>query len=125
MDGVTPLRGEVWYADFGHPVGHEQGGVRPALIVSHDRWNRGPAHLVIALPMTTTDRGFPHHVGIDPPEGGVTRRSYAKCEDVRSISTQRLQRRLGTVSAPTMQLVEENLRQLLALWVTQPPEARP
>ncbi|HJN19258.1 MAG TPA: type II toxin-antitoxin system PemK/MazF family toxin, partial [Armatimonadota bacterium] len=97
MDGVTPLRGEIWYADFGQPLGHEQGGPRPSLIVSHDRWNRGRSGLVIALPLTTKDKGFPHHVRVDPPEAGLGKPGFIKCEDVRSISTSRLQRRLGAV----------------------------
>jgi mRNA interferase MazF len=118
MDGVTPLRGEIWYADFGQPLGHEQGGPRPSLIVSHDRWNRGRSGLVIALPLTTKDKGFPHHVRVDPPEAGLGKPGFIKCEDVRSISTSRLQRRLGAVSKSTMLRVEETMRQLLGLWAT-------
>jgi mRNA interferase MazF len=120
MDRVTALRGELWYSDWGHPVGHEQGGTRPALIVSHDRWNRGPARLVIALPLTSKDKRLPHHVRIDPPEAGLTKTGFVKCEDIRSISTLRLLRKLGVVSPATLAAVQERLRQLLALWVTQP-----
>lgn len=111
----APSRGELWLADFDPIRGHEQGGRRPALIVSVDRFNQGPAGLVVVLPLTTRARGIPSHVPVDPPEGGVTARSFVKCEDVRSISTARLSRRWGTVLPATMALVEDRVRILLGL----------
>jgi mRNA interferase MazF len=38
---VTPRRGEIWLVDFGEPVGREQAGIRPAVIVSTDALNEG------------------------------------------------------------------------------------
>ena len=70
-----PGRGEVWLTDLNPTRGHEQAGRRPVLVVSDDLFNRGPAGLVIVLPMTSTLRGVPSHVPIDPPEGGLERRS--------------------------------------------------
>jgi mRNA interferase MazF len=45
----------------------------------------------------------------------LSRPSFAKCEDVRSIATERLIRRLGTVSEETMRAVEPRLCLLLGL----------
>ncbi len=115
MGGVSPRRGDVWYADFDPVTGHEQGGRRPALIVSDDDLNDGPAELVIALPITTTDRSIIWHVAANPPEAGLQRRSFIKCEDIRAISKLRLAGRLGTVSPATMRQVELILRALLEL----------
>lgn len=112
----APARGEVWYADFDPVRGHEQAGHRPALVVSADIFNAGPARLVVVLPMTSVDRGIPLHVAVEPPEGGVRERSLIKCEDIRSIDQRRLDRRLGAVSAETMAAVDERLRALLELW---------
>jgi mRNA interferase MazF len=108
-------RGEVWLVDLNPTRGHEQAGTRPALVVSADEFNHGPAGLVIVVPMTTTERGIPLHVSVDPPEGGVDRRSFIKCEDVRSISEQRLVRRFGVVSPDTLSLVADRLRIVLDL----------
>ena len=83
--------------------------------MSVDQFNHGPAGLVIVLRITSRARGIPSHVPIDPPEGGVRQRSFIKCEDVRSISTDRLSRRWGAVSAATLAAVEDRLRILLAL----------
>ena len=113
--GLKPLRGEVWYADFDPVVGHEQGGARPALIVSSDALNAGPADLVIAFPITSVEKGVPWHVPVHPPEGGLRVSSFVKCEDIRSISKQRLGRQLGAVSGDTMAHVEYVLETLLDL----------
>lgn len=95
--------------------GHEQAGRRPALLVSTDQFNNGPAGLVVVVPMTTRDRRIPLHVAIDPPEGGVRERSFIKCEDVRSVSTERLETCWGRVSPQTLATVADRLRVLLDL----------
>jgi mRNA interferase MazF len=110
-----PARGEVWYADSGPVPGHEQAGHRPALVVSANLFNAGPAGLVVVLPMTTVDRGIPLHVAVEPPEGGVRERSLIKCEDIRSIDQRRLTRHLGAASQETMARVDDHLRALLVL----------
>jgi mRNA interferase MazF len=112
---AAPSRGEVWQVDLDPVRGREQGGRRPALVISSDRLNHGPSGLVVLVPFTTVDKRIPFHVPVDPPEGGLQRRSFAKPEDVRSLSPQRLGRRLGEVSSQTMTAVEASLRLLLEL----------
>ncbi len=87
---ANPSRGEIWTADFSPTIGREQAGLRPCLIVSADGLNRSRAELVIVLPITSKAKGIPSHVEVNPPEGGLTVRSFIKCEDIRSISTTRL-----------------------------------
>lgn len=108
-------RGDVWMADFGHGRGHEQSGPRPGLIVSADVFNQGRSGLVIAIPLTTKSKGRVTHVLVQPPEGGLPRPSFIKCEDVRSISTERLGEHLGTVTPGTLGQVEYILSVLLDL----------
>jgi mRNA interferase MazF len=110
-----PSFGEVWQLDFNPTQGHEQAGIRPALVVSNDIFNHGPAGMVVVLPVTTRFRMIPLRVAIDPPEGGIGERSYIKCEDIRAVSVQRLRRRYGTVSGGTMDEVADRLRILLNL----------
>jgi len=110
-----PSHGEIWMLNLDPTRGHEQSGTRPALIISVDTLNHGPAGLVIALPITSKSKGIPFHVAVDPPEGGVTMRSYVKCEDIRSVSKDRLQKRLGRVRHATLATVENSLRILLGL----------
>lgn len=115
MTVPDPSRGETWLVNLDPTTGREQSGTRPALVVSVNTFNHGPADLVIVLPITSIEKRVPFHIKIDPPEGGLRRRSFVKCEDVRSISKQRLLNRLGNVSAGTLSLVEDRIRILMDL----------
>jgi len=115
LNVADPLRGEIWAVSLNPTRGREQQGTRPALVLSTDQFNQGPAGLVVVLPITGTARGIPLHVRIDPPEGGVKKASYVKCEDVRSISKERLGRRWGRVSPNTLAEIEDRVRILLDL----------
>ena len=108
-------RGEIWLVGLDRTTGREQAGMRPALVISVDIFNHGAAELVIAIPITSRAKGVPLHIKVDPPEGGLSLTSYVKCEDVRSISTSRLIRKLGTVSPQTIESVEDRLQILLGL----------
>ena len=94
---MKPKRGEIWLVDLNPVRGHEQAGIRPGLILSEDIFNSGPAGLVVVLPITTKNKNIPLHVVISPPEGGVKETSYIKCEDIRSVSIERLVSKWGTV----------------------------
>jgi mRNA interferase MazF len=87
-------------------VGHEQGDVRPGLVISNDLFNRTPHTLCILVPITRTDRGIPSHIAIHPPEGGLRDLSFALCEQAKSLSVRRLHRRLGSVERATVEQVQ-------------------
>lgn len=112
---AEPSRGEIWLVDLAPTRGREQTGTRPGLVISVDRFNEGPAELVVVIPITTQAKGIPFHVPVDPPEGGLDRRSFIKCEDLRSVSKGRLVRALGQVEASTLDDVDDRLRILLGL----------
>lgn len=111
----APNRGEVWSVDLNPTRGHEPAGKRPALVVSTDPFNHGPASLVVVAPLTTREKGVPLHVPVTPPEGGLKQPSFIKCEDVRSVSQERLIHRWGRVAPKTLAAVASRLRLLLEL----------
>jgi mRNA interferase MazF len=115
MSIPAPSRGEVWDLNLDPTIGHEQAGSRPALILSVDIFNEGPADLVVVIPITRTERKVRWHVLVKPPEGGLVAESFIQCENVRSVSRQRVKRLRGRVSESTLQQVEDRLRILLGL----------
>jgi mRNA interferase MazF len=85
------------------------------LIVSDNVYNRGPAELVLAVPLTRTQRRVRLHVPINPPEGGVRHPSIILCDAIRSLAKERLSERWGMVSSATMAQVEYRMRAVLTL----------
>ena len=95
--------------------GHEQGRTRPALVVSADALNHGASGMVTVVPITTRFRPIHSFLRLDVPEGGVSQTSYIICDQIRTISIERLGKRYGVVSAKTLSEVERRLKFLLDL----------
>lgn len=93
--------------DFGDPVGHEQGGIRPAVVVGSVIHCRFPIDMALMVPLTTRDRGLDHHVRIDSPESGLPRPSWARTEDLTAVSTRRL-----TQPTPLGRVSDEEAKEL-------------
>lgn len=108
-------RGDIFAGGLDPVVGHEQAGRRPVLAISINPMNNSAAELVIAVPLTTTDRSNALHVQLEPPEGGLTRVSFAMPEMVRVLSTARLRRRLGRASPDTVEAVANRVGILIGL----------
>ena len=81
MSPYVPQRGDFIALTFDPQSGHEQMGRRPALVVSHDLFNKSTG-LCIACPITNTRRDFPFHVSI-PTDQDVT--GVIMVEQVKSI----------------------------------------
>jgi mRNA interferase MazF len=112
---IQPARGEVVFIEFDPVRGHEQGGKRPALVVSSDAVNRSTAGLITVVPMTTKARPLRSYVRVDPPEGGLSQVSYAICHQIRTVAVDRILRVTGPLSEGTLSEVEDRLRILLEL----------
>lgn len=110
---MTVNHGDIWLLNLDPTVGREPRGTRPGLVISVDKFNQGPTELVIVLPVTSKKKNTPFHIEIDPPEGGVKTKSFIKCEDIRSVSKNRLLSLWGSVSPQTMEAVKDRLRILL------------
>ena len=115
MAGPEPQRGDVYEVDLDPVEGCEQAGRRPLLVLSIGAMNRSAARLVIGVPLTTTDWSNAMHVRIEPPHGGLARASFAMPEMIRSISTRRLRRRLGSTPNDTVDAVAKRTGLLIGL----------
>jgi len=97
-------QGDVWDCQLNPVEGHEQAGRRPCLVISVDQLGKGPSELAIVVPITRTNR-ITLDLRIDPPQGGLTKVSYAQPYQVRTISRERLVNRRGAVSDATLREV--------------------
>lgn len=111
----TANRGEIWMINLNPAKGRELSGIRPALIISDDFFNNSAAELVIVLPITSKKKGIPLHVQLSSKETGLKVESFVKCEDVRSISKERLMSYVGSISPATLEEVEYKIKLLLGL----------
>lgn len=74
-----------------------------------------PIPMVIVVPLTTVDRGLPHHVAVAVASSGLDRPSWARTDDLRAISERRLVggRPLGVLSPAEREAVRAQLRLMI------------
>jgi mRNA interferase MazF len=113
---TSPRRGEVYLVSFDPTVGSEIQRTRPALILQNDIANRhSPITIVAAITSQFAEPLYPTEVLITPPEGGLTTPSVVLLNQIRSIDRQRLMRRLGRVTAGTLERVNRAIQLSLGL----------
>ncbi|MGB3285700.1 MULTISPECIES: type II toxin-antitoxin system PemK/MazF family toxin [Mycobacteriaceae] len=108
-------RGEIYYVDLGQPVGHEPAFRRSAVVVSVDILNNGPGGLVMVVPITTARYGLRSHVELEPEGSGLNHTSYARCDQLRAVSVERLSSRQGMIGSDQMRALDQVLRVVLDL----------
>jgi len=95
-------------------MGPEQTGTRPVLVVSGNWFNDLGSYLVMAVPITGTDRGLNYQVRIPGHEGGLSKNSIAMCEQARSTSVMRFDRKRGEVSTVTLDAVQRMVSRIIS-----------
>ena len=106
------LRGEIRWADLNPIRGHEQAGERPVLVLSHDVFNeRSGTVIAVALTSQEPRAGFP--LTMEIKAGGLPKRSWIKNSHIRTLSTERIGRRLARVSEEDLVHVLEGLNEIL------------
>lgn len=108
-------RGEVYNVDLGQPMGHEPVFRRPAVVVSVDILNNGPGGLVVVVPVTTVGYGLRSHVELEPGDSGLDHTSYARCDQLRVVSVERLSSRHGMIGPERLRAIGQALRSVLDL----------
>jgi mRNA interferase MazF len=110
--GNVPDAGDILWIDFGAPAGHEQGGRRPAFVVSPASYNR-TSSLMLVCPVTRNDRPWPFKVAL-PKVGRLA--GYILVDQIRSIDPAlRAFQIHGRAPAATLAMVQALLVALLGL----------
>lgn len=112
---LPPLRrGDVLWATLDPTSGREQSGRRPVVVVAGDEYLDVVTTLVIVVPVTTTNLGWPNHVPLTGPTG-LADPSWAMTEQPRTIDRGRLHGVAGRVDAATTEAVDLHLRDFMGL----------
>jgi mRNA interferase MazF len=110
MAGI--LRGEIRWADLDPVRGHERGGRRPVLVLSHDIFNE---HSGTAVVMALTSRpqraGFPLTIKLE--SAALPKESWLKISQVRTISTERLGEVIGRIPPDLLARAVEGLNEIV------------
>ena len=106
------LRGDIRWADLSPSRGREQAGRRPVLVISHDIFNERSG-TVIALAVTSRSQraGFP--LTLELPRKGLPKPSWVKIGQVRTLSVERLGRRLQRATPECLSRVIEGLNEIV------------
>jgi len=110
MAGI--LRGDIRWADLNPVRGHEQAGLRPVLILSHDIFNERSG-TVIAMALTSQPQraGFP--LTLELKTGKLPKRSWVKISQIRTLSVERIGKKIGTARPEELALVTEGLNEII------------
>jgi mRNA interferase MazF len=108
-------RGEIYDVDLGHPIRHEPAFTRPAIVVSAGVLNNGAGNLVVIVPVGSTSYGLRSHIEIERRASGLDHPSYARCDQIRVISTERIVARRGVASVEEVHAIDQALRFILDL----------
>jgi len=114
---ASPRRGELYWVDWNPARGSEQAGRRPGLIVQTDAANLNPNYPnTIVATVSTSGRQVPTHVHLAPSsENGLTEPSFVKCEQIMTVSKDRLVGRIGHISSEEGKAVDDSIKRALSL----------
>ena len=106
------LRGDIIWANLDPTLGHEQSGSRPVLVLSQDIFNdRSGTVIAVAITSQQPKGGFP--LTFELSDAKLPRQSWVKISQIRTLSTQRIGKRLGKASAGEIEMILEGLNEIL------------
>ena len=106
------LRGEIRWADLNPVRGHEQAGQRPVLVLSHDVFNERSG-TVIAVALTSQEPRAGYPLTLELTTSKLPKRSWVKISQIRTLSTERVGKRLGRASEDELSRVLDGLLELV------------
>ena len=108
------LRGDIVWANLNPVVGHEQAGRRPVVVLSADVFNEHSG-TVIAMALTSRPQraGFP--LVLELASVNIGKPAWVKISQIRTLSTRRLGKKVGRVSAVELERLVEGLNEIIAV----------
>ena len=106
------LRGDLYWADLEPVRGREQAGHRPVLVLSRELFNeRSGTIIAMAVTSQPQSAGFPLTSPL--PESLLPKPSWVKISQIRTLSTERLGKKLGRLPEAEVDRVLEGLLDII------------
>jgi mRNA interferase MazF len=104
---------EIWYANLNPGKGSEQLGYRPIVIVSGNLMNQY-LQVVITCPLTTKIKNYKGNIILEPNEkNGLAEKSEIMIFQVRSVSKDRLVKKIGSITEKQLNELKLGLDDIL------------
>jgi len=111
MAGI--LRGEIRWADLNPVRGHEQAGLRPVLILSHDIFNeRSGTVIAVAITSQPQKAGFPLTLELKSPN--LPKKSWIKISQIRTLSVEKIGKVISKASLEELNQTIDGLNEIIA-----------
>lgn len=106
------LRGDILWANLDPTIGHEQSGLRPVLVLSDDIFNdRSGTVIAVAVTSQKPKAGFPLTFELSDPK--LPKQYWVKISQIRTLSTQRIGKKIGNASLEEVETVIDGLEEIL------------
>jgi mRNA interferase MazF len=106
------LRGDVIWANLDPTQGHEQAGLRPILVLSHEVFNeRSGTVIAVAITSQSQKTGFPLTLHLKSAK--LPKKSWIKISQIHTLSVKRLSKKLGNASLEEVNKVVEGLLEII------------
>jgi mRNA interferase MazF len=106
------LRGDIVWADLNPVIGHEQAGMRPVLVLSHEIFNKSSGTIIAAAITSQPQKaGFPLTLELSEPK--LPKKSWVKISQIRTLSIKRIKGKLGSANPEDIEFVVQGINEII------------
>lgn len=113
---MAVAQGDVYWVDFGEPVGSGPGFRRPGVVISNNAFNRSRINTVVVVSITTNLRlrAATGNVLLEPGEASLPAASVVNISQISTVDRMQLETFIGRVSPQRVNQILNGMR--LMLW---------
>jgi len=109
-------RGDILIANLEPIKGHEQGGIRPVLVIQNNIYNQySPVIIVAAITSKRFDKEYPTNIFISKDESRLDKDSNILLNQIRTIDKRRVIKKISSLNYEIMRRVDMAIKVCLGL----------
>lgn len=109
--------GDIYLVEIPVSGGHEQQGVRPAIVIqTSENIDKVPTVLIVLFTTQIKAANFPFTFVVEPDStNNLTSSSVALVFQMRAIDNKRMKNKIGSLNPSDMQILRQNLENILKI----------